>query len=112
MRIPAWLVAILAARRPEHGGSVPVFPDAAGGSRDRNNIERDFRQVREGTPFAWVVPHTYRKTVATFLDDSGLSALTVADQWGHARSSMTQDVYMGRKAVNRAAASALEGLTE
>ena len=60
LRIPAWLVAVLAARRPEQGGPVPVFPDAAGGFRDRNNnIERDFRQVRKDTPFEWVVPHTY-----------------------------------------------------
>jgi integrase len=100
LRIPAWLVAVLAARRPEQGGPVPVFPDAAGGFRDRNNIERDFRQVREGTPFEWAVPHTYRKTVATFLDDEGLSARIVADQLGHSRLSMTQDVYMGRRAVN------------
>jgi integrase len=112
LRIPGWLVAVLAARRPKGGGPVPVFPDGAGGFRDRNNIERDFRQVREGTPFEWVVPHTYRKTVATFLDDEGLSARIVADQLGHARISMTQDVYMGRKAVDRAAASALEGLSE
>ncbi len=94
-------VAVLAARRPEDGGPVPVFPDAAGGFRDRNNIERDFRLVRQGTRFEWVVPHTYRKTVATFLDHGGLSARVVADQLGHARISMTQDVYMGRKAVDR-----------
>jgi integrase len=112
LRIPVWLVAVLAARRPEHGGPVPVFPDAGGGFRDRNNIERDFRLVRQGTRFEWVVPHTYRKTVATFLDHGGLSARVVADQLGHARISMTQDVYMGRKAVDSAAASALEGLTE
>ena len=89
-----------------------MFPDAGGGFRDRNNIERDFRLVRQGTRFEWVVPHTYRKTVATFLDHGGLSARVVADQLGHARISMTQDVYMGRKAVDSAAASALEGLTE
>lgn len=39
--------------------------------RDRNNVERGYRQVRTGTPFEWVVPHTYRKTVATFLDHGG-----------------------------------------
>ena len=110
--IPEWLAAVLAARRPaDNGGSTPVFPDASGGFRDRNNIERDFREVRRGTAFEWVVPHTYRKTVATLLDGGGLSARTVADQLGHARISMTQDVYMGRKTVDRAAASALEGLT-
>ena len=58
LRIPAWLVAVLATRRPVYGGPVPVFPDAGGGFRDRNNIERDFRLVRQGTRFEWVVPHT------------------------------------------------------
>jgi integrase len=42
------------------------------------------------------------------LDQQGLSARTIADQLGHARSSMTQDVYMGRRVVNQAAALALE----
>jgi integrase len=57
-----------------------------------------------------VVPHTYRKTVATVLDAGGLSARTIADQLGHSRISMTQDVYMGSRAVDPAAASALDTL--
>ncbi|HVD17231.1 MAG TPA: tyrosine-type recombinase/integrase [Propionibacteriaceae bacterium] len=56
-------------------------------------------------------PHTYRKTVATMLDRQGLSARTIADQLGHARISMTQDVYMGRRAVDQAAAAVLEGIS-
>ena len=51
------------------------------------------------------MPHTYRKTVATMLDRQGLSARNIADQLGHARISMTQDVYMGRRAVDQAAAA-------
>jgi integrase len=51
----------------------------------------------------------FRKTAATILDEAGLSARVVADQLGHSRPSTTQDVYMGRKAVNPAAAEALEG---
>ena len=50
---------------------------------------------------------TYRKTVATILDESGASARMIADQLGHSRVSMTQDVYMGRRAVNSAVAEAL-----
>ena len=50
------------------------------------------------------MPHTYRKTVATMLDRQGLSARTIADQLGHTRVSMTQVVYMGRRAVDQAAA--------
>jgi integrase len=110
LRMPNSVVAMLRARRGCAAGSSPVFPDSVGGYRDRNNIERDFRKVREGTPFDWVVPHTYRKTVATMLDQSGLSARTIADQLGHSRISMTQDIYMGRRAVDEAAAAALDGL--
>lgn len=71
---------------------------------------RAFREVRAGTDFDWVKPHTYRKTVATILDSSGASARMIADQLGHSRISMTQDVYMGRRAVDPAAASALGDL--
>jgi len=59
---------MLRERKSEFGGDGPIFPDAVGGYRDRNNVERDFRMVRDGTAFHWVVPHTYRKTVATMLD--------------------------------------------
>ena len=45
-------------------------------------------------------PHTYRKTVATLLDESGATARMIADQLGHSRVSMTQDVYLGRRAVD------------
>lgn len=58
------------------------------------------------------MPHTYRKTVATMLDRQGLSARTIADQLGHAGISMTQDVYMGRRTVDQAAAAALESISE
>lgn len=112
LRVPLWLVEILRERRvrdPESQGA--VFLDSVGGHRDPNNVERDHRRVRHGTPFEWVVPHTYRKTVATMLDRQGLSARTIADQLGHAPISMTQDVYMGRRAVDQAAAAGLEGIS-
>jgi integrase len=49
-----------------------------------------------------------RKTAATRLDEAALSARLVADQLGHARPSMTQDVYMGRRAMDSQAALALD----
>ena len=39
------------------------------------------------------------------------SARTVADQLGHARISMTQGVYVGRRAVDPAAAAVLDGIS-
>jgi integrase len=110
LRLPLWLVGVLRERRGGASADSPIFPDARGGYRDRNNVEKDFRTVRTGTPFEWVVPHTYRKTVATMLDAGGFSARVIADQLGHSRISMTQDVYMGRRAVDEAVATALEGL--
>ena len=111
LRVPLWLVAILRERRakdPESAGA--VFPDSVGGHRDPNNVEKLHRLIRAGTGFEWVVPHTYRKTVATMLDRQGLSARTIADQLGHSRISMTQDIYMGRRAVDDGAVLALEEL--
>ena len=108
LSMPAWLVSLLRERRAAAPDALLLFPDAVGGYRDRNNVEKDFRKVRAGTPFEWVVPHTYRKTVATVLDAEGLSARIIADQLGHSRISMTQDVYMGRRAVDPSAAAALD----
>ena len=57
---------------------------------------------------AWVTSHSFRKTAATILDEAALSARLVADQLGHSRPSMTQDIYMGRHAVDSQAALALD----
>ena len=62
----------------------------------------------EEDALAWITSHSFRKTNATILDDAGLSARQIADQLGHARPSLTMDVYMGRGASNRAAAAALD----
>ena len=86
----------------------PVFTDSHGGWRDRSNVGKSFRQVRSGTEFEWVKTHTYRKTVTTLLDRSGASARMIADQLGHSRVSMTQDVYLGRRASNSGNLAALE----
>ena len=37
--------------------------------------------------------HVLRKTVATLMDQAGLSARAAADQLGHAKPSMTSDKY-------------------
>lgn len=63
----------------------PVFPDSLGGLRDPSNTTAD-----------------------TILDEAGLTARVIADQLGHSRPAMTQDVYLGRKVGSRRAAEALE----
>jgi integrase len=86
----------------------PVFPDVNGGFRDPANVRREFREARGKEALAWITSHSFRKTAATILDEAALSARLVADQLGHSRPSMTQDVYMGRRAVDSQAALALE----
>jgi integrase len=66
------------------------------------------RRVRcEQGPWSWVTSHTFRKTVATRLDEAGFTPRQVADQLGHANPSMTLDVYFGRHVVSAAAAQVL-----
>jgi integrase len=78
-----------------------------GGCRDPANVRRALRAARGTETLAWITSHNFRETAATILDDAALSARLVADL-GHSRPSMTQDVYMGRRAVDSQAAQALE----
>ena len=52
--------------------------------------------------------HVFRKTAAPVLDGAGLTDREIADQRGHAQVSMTQNRYLGRRAVSSSAAEALE----
>ncbi|NKV37985.1 tyrosine-type recombinase/integrase [Rhodococcus hoagii] len=85
-----------------------VFPSKVGTLRDPDTVQRQWRQVRAALDLEWVTTHTFRKTVATILDDEGLTARQAADHLGHAQVSMTQDVYLGRGRTHSAAAAALD----
>jgi integrase len=109
LMLPPWCVELLRSRRVRLGAfDGRVFPDSLGGWRDRSNVGKAFRTVRVGSEFEWVKTHTFRKTAATLLDQSGASARMIADQLGHSRVSMTLDVYLGRRAANSANLAALE----
>jgi integrase len=85
-----------------------VFPSSAGTLRDPDNFGKQWREVRDSLGLPDVSSHSFRKTLATLIDDSGLSARVGADQLGHARPSMTQDVYMSRGRVHAAVAAVLD----
>jgi integrase len=55
-----------------------------------------------------VTSHSLRKSVATLIDDEGLSARIGADHLGHARVSETQDTYMARGRSHKAVAELLD----
>lgn len=88
-----------------------LFPGLAGGVRNPSNANRDLREVLDRVDteaYGWVTSHTFRRTVATRLDDAGLSARQIADHLGHAKPSMTQDIYMGRNVASAEAARILD----
>jgi integrase len=109
--LPTIALAVL-RRRFMAGGrlDLPVFPDSLGGLRDPANTRRDIRDARGEAALAWITSHNFRKTTATVLDGGDFTAREIADQLGHARPSMTQDVYMGRTVRNPRAVGALDAM--
>ena len=85
-----------------------VFTSPLGGLRDPSNTQADLRTVFASVGYPWVTSHVYRKTVATLMDTSGCTARQAADQLGHAKVSMTQDTYFGRRVTRTGAAAVLE----
>ena len=114
LQLPRWALRALTQRHTRTdlatGGDDAVFAAQLGGLRDPSNTHADLRAAFDLAGFDWVTSHTFRKTVATWMDQAGLSARAAADQLGHAHPSMTQDVYYGRKARITGAADLLEGL--
>jgi integrase len=109
--LPSWAVTMLKRRRLAIASQVqPVFPDSLGGWRDPSNVRRVWRRVRDHAGIDGLVSHTLRKTVASFLDDAAVPTRKISDQLGHARVSMTQDHYLGRKLTDRQTADVLEKL--
>lgn len=84
------------AAQPRLGTLDVIFPSTAGTLRDPNNFGKQWRKVRDDLGVADSTTHTFRKSVATLIDDEGLSARVGADHLGHRNISMTQDKYMTR----------------
>ena len=96
---------------PENAPRSSGSPAVRGGLRNPSNIQADLRDAFANAGFPWVTSHTLRKTVATLMDQAGLSARAAADQLGHAKPSMTQDSYMGRQVSATGAADVLQMLS-
>ena len=89
-----------------------MFPSPGGRLRDPSNTQADLRAALDRAGYPWVTSHTFRKTVASCLDDAGFPIRHIADQLGHARPSTTLDHYLGRRATTTADfADALTALT-
>ncbi|MDH6245733.1 site-specific integrase [Mycobacterium sp. OTB74] len=108
--LPAFAVTVLSARkgRPYLGEQPMIFPSTAGTWRDPDNFRARWREVRDDLGVPDAVSHSFRKSLATLIDDEGLSARIGADHLGHSRISMTQDKYMARGRVHTAVADLLD----
>lgn len=108
--LPTFGSAVLAARRsrPYLGEQPMIFPSTAGTWRDPDNFRARWREVRDALGVPDATSHSFRKTVATLIDDEGLSARIGADHLGHSRISMTQDKYMARGRVHTVVADLLD----
>ncbi len=84
------------AQEPSIGTLGVVFPSTVGTLRDPNNMGKQWRAVRDELGLSDITTHSFRKTLATLIDDEGLSARVGADQLGHRQVSMTQDKYWTR----------------
>jgi integrase len=108
--LPAFAVAALVERRSRSflGQLEVIFPSSTGTLRDPDNFAGQWRAARDELGVPDVSSHSFRKTVATLIDDAGLSARIGADHLGHAKVSMTQDRYMSRGRVHHQVAELLE----
>jgi integrase len=73
---------------PSNAASTLAALVAAAGTDKETGVNR----------FAWVTPHTFRKTVATLLDKGGEAISDIADTLGHRDASMTMTYYLSRDA--------------
>lgn len=68
LRIPVFLVDVLLRRQVSQVKSTAwnvVFPSSVGTVRDPYRFRDQSRGARDRAGFDWVVPHTFRKSVAT-----------------------------------------------
>jgi integrase len=112
LALPPYAVLMLARRGAElrfRAAEGVLFPSPFRPTlRDPSNTQKALRRALDGLGFDWATSHTFRKTVATRLDEAGWSARQIADQLGHAQPSLTLDTYLGRKVVGADAARILD----
>lgn len=113
LTLPPWLLQRMKKRinARKLSGTDLLFPSPSTKDRtqprDRRNVARVLRAVLDEAGCPWATPHTFRRTVATYIDEAGLSIAIAANQLGHADPAMTARVYLGRRGGSAEAAGVL-----
>ena len=105
------LVKVLKARGERHGKTglvfgVTYFASKLGQPRDRNNVGKAMRRVFKSAGVPWAGTHTFRRTVASWMDESGAGLAEIANQLGHEDTNVTAG-YLGRRQAPTRAASVM-----
>lgn len=110
VKMPEWLLDRLNARAERYGREglvfgVTRFASKAGKPRDLSNVLDTLRGVLDSAGCEWAGSHTFRRTVATVLDDKGVGTGAIATLLG--QDPVTTSSYIKTKRVGDAAARAL-----
>ena len=109
--LPEWLSTTLRDRAERFGTEGVVFHSPGTSDRtkprDQRNLMRAIRRILDDAGHRWATPHTFRRTVASLIDEAGESVALAADVLGHKDASMTARVYLGRRGDTSRAAAVL-----
>lgn len=119
LSLPPAAVEMLSARRAPRPDDVLVFPSTSATPRWVSNVtgqlrgllddleDEDKPEALAGIDLTTITARSWRKLVSTLLDEAGLTPRQIADHMGHARPSMSQDVYMIRYGLGPTEAAGL-----
>ena len=85
---------------------VTYFSTKAGQPRDRNNVSKAMRRAFAAAGVPWAGTHTFRRTVASWLDAASAPLAEITNQLGHADINVTAK-YLGRNTAPTRAADVM-----
>lgn len=106
LHVPPWSEPMW-RRRKLAAGTGPVFAALDGAWLDPSNTIGRLKEALAGAGFEWVTSHVWRHTVATLLDEAGLTTTEIADQLGNT-AAVVERHYRAKRVRNTKAAAALQ----
>jgi integrase len=109
--LPRFAVGMLLARKlvAADNPNDAIFASRRGTWLSPNNVRRQWRQARAEADLEWVTPHTFRKTVATLIDQEA-DTKSAAAQLGHASEEVTDTYYIAKPVLAPDVSDILEQL--